>query len=100
MGDSLDLLEVHSTLLDQPQNKNRSALQQSGQVGPPNYRGQRTVVYDGLHRKREGGRARADRRAPNQTCNATQSFPAIRFDLLSVQEHISKSMDICPEKSE
>jgi len=28
-------------------------------------------VYDGLHKKRKGGRARADRRAPSQTSTAT-----------------------------
>ena|SRR6218665_2057052 len=48
-----------------------SALSQSGRMGPPNYVGQRTAVYDGLHKKREGGRARADRRAPSQTSTAT-----------------------------
>jgi len=48
-----------------------SALSQSGRMGPPNYLGQRTAVYDGLHKKRESGRARADRRAPSQTSTAT-----------------------------
>ena len=46
--------------LDQPQKMNGSALSQSGRMGPPNYREQRTGVYDGLHIRREGGRARAD----------------------------------------
>src|SRR6218665_3519 len=68
---ALDLLEVHSRFLDQPQKINRSALSQSGRMGPPNYREQRTGVYDGLHMKREGGRARAYRRAPSQTSTAT-----------------------------
>src|SRR6218665_3580011 len=68
---ALDLLEAHSRLLDQPPKRNLSALPQSGRMGPPNYLGQRTAVYDGLHKKREGGRARADRRAPSQTSTAT-----------------------------
>jgi len=29
-------------------------------MGPPNYLGQRTTVYNGLHKKGEGSRARAD----------------------------------------
>src|SRR6218665_1764396 len=43
-------------------------------MGTPNYREQRTAVYDGLRRReknREGGRARADRRSPSQTSTAT-----------------------------
>src|SRR6218665_254763 len=68
---ALDLLEVHSRFLDQPQKMNGSALSQSGRMGPPNYREHRTGVYDGLHMRREGGRAREDRRAPNQTSTAT-----------------------------
>src|SRR6218665_530312 len=36
-----------------------------------NYFGQRTAVYDGLHKKRAGGRARADRTAPSQKSTAT-----------------------------
>ena len=39
LGGALDLLEVHSTLLDQPQKKNGSALQQSRQLGSQNYHG-------------------------------------------------------------
>src|SRR6218665_2755105 len=39
-------------------------------MGPPNYRGQTTAVYDGLH-KREGGIVGTDRRAPSQTSTAT-----------------------------
>src|SRR6218665_2060698 len=70
---ALDLLEVHSRLLDQPPKRNMSALSQSGRVGPPHYLGQRTAVYDGLHQKREGDRALADRRAPSQTSTATPS---------------------------
>jgi len=46
---ALDLLEVHSRFLDQPQKMNGSALPQSGRMGPPNFREQRTGVYDGLH---------------------------------------------------
>ena len=60
LGGALDLLEVHSRLLYQPQKKNGSALSQSGRMGPPNYREQRTGVYDGLNRRRQDGRARAD----------------------------------------
>src|SRR6218665_1955861 len=45
---ALDLLEVHSRFLDQPQKMNRFALSQSGRMGPPNYREQRTGVHDGL----------------------------------------------------
>jgi len=44
-GGTLDLLEVHSKLLDHPQKRNGSALSQSGRMGPSNYRGQRTAVY-------------------------------------------------------
>src|SRR6218665_1920062 len=68
---ALNLLEVHSRFLDQPQKMNGSALSQSGLMGPPNYRQQRTGVYERLHMRREGGRARADRRAPSQTSTAT-----------------------------
>src|SRR6218665_1549459 len=68
---ALDLLEVHSRFLDQPQKMNGSALPQNGRMGPQNYREQRTGVYDGLHMRREGGRARADRRAPSQTSTVT-----------------------------
>jgi len=57
-------MEVHSRLLDRPQKKNGSALSQSRRMGPPNYREQRTAVYEGLGKKKEGGRARADLRAP------------------------------------
>ena len=32
---------------------------------------QRTAVYDDLHKEREGGRARVDRKAPIQTSTAT-----------------------------
>src|SRR6218665_1729598 len=71
LGGALDLLEVHSRILGQPQKMNGSALSQSGRMGPPNYREQRTGVYDGLHMRIEGGRARADRRAPSQTSTAT-----------------------------
>ena len=53
MGVALDLLEVHSRLLDQSQKKNGSALSQSGRMRPPNYRRQRTAVYDGPHKKRD-----------------------------------------------
>src|SRR6218665_311654 len=66
---ALDLLEAHSRLLDHPPKRSVSVLPQSGRMGPPNYRGQRTAVYDGLHKKREGGSA--DRRAPSQTSTAT-----------------------------
>src|SRR6218665_2895777 len=68
---ALDLLEVHSRFLDQPQKMNESALPQSGRMGPPNYREQKTGVYDDLHMRREGSRARAGRRAPSQTSTAT-----------------------------
>src|SRR6218665_4139490 len=68
---AVDLLEVHSRFLDQPQEMNGSALPQSGRMGPPNYREQRTEVYDGLPMRKEGGRARAYRRAPSQTNTAT-----------------------------
>ena len=60
MGGALDLLEVHSRLLDQLQKRSGSALSQSGRMGPPNYCGQRTAVYDGLHKKREGGYSTRD----------------------------------------
>ena len=40
-------------------------------MGPSNYLEQRTGVYDGLHKKSEGGRACADRRAPSLTSTAT-----------------------------
>jgi len=53
LGGILDQLEGHSRFLNQPQKKNGSALSQSGRRGPPNYREQRTLVYDGLHKKRE-----------------------------------------------
>ena len=46
---ALDLLEVHSRCLDQPQKFAHSALSQSGRMGPPNYREQRTGVHDGLN---------------------------------------------------
>ena len=42
---ALDLLQVHSRLLDQPQIKNGS-LSPSGRIGPPNYRGQMTAAYE------------------------------------------------------
>src|SRR6218665_2827996 len=71
LEDALDLLEVHSRFLDQPQNMNVSALSQSGRMGPPNYRKQRTGVYDDMHMRREGGSARADRRTPSQTSTVT-----------------------------
>ena len=61
-------------VLGQPQKMNGSALSQGGRMGPPNYREQRTGVYDGLHMTREGGRARADWRAPSQTSTATSCF--------------------------
>src|SRR6218665_1246166 len=71
LGGALDLLEVHSRFLDQPQKMNGSALSQSGQMGPPNYHEHMTGVYDGLHIRREGGRARTDRRGPSQKSTAT-----------------------------
>ena len=71
MGGALDLLEVHSKILGQPQKMNGSALSQSGRMDPPNYREQRTGVYDGLHMRIEGDRARAARRAPSQTSTDT-----------------------------
>src|SRR6218665_948501 len=43
---ALDLLEVHSRFLDQPQKMNRFALSQSGRMGPPNNREQRTGGHD------------------------------------------------------
>ena len=46
---TLDLLEVHSRFLDQPPKMNGPALSQSGRMGPPNYREQRTGVHDGLN---------------------------------------------------
>jgi len=51
---ALDQLEGHSRLLDQPQKKNGSALAQSGRMGPPNYREQRTAVQ---RWKPRGGRS-------------------------------------------
>src|SRR6218665_2958487 len=75
---ALDLLEVHSRFLDQPQKINGSALSQSGRMGPRNYREQRTGVYDGLHMKREGGRARADRKASSQTSTGHQERNPVR----------------------
>src|SRR6218665_2637564 len=71
LGGALDRLEVHSRFLGQPQKMNGSALSQSGRMGSPNYREHRTGVYDGLHIKREGSRACADRKAPSQTSTAT-----------------------------
>src|SRR6218665_104428 len=68
---ALDLLEVHFRFLDQQQKMHGSALSQSGCMGPPNYREPRTGMYDGLHMRREGGRARADRKGPSQTSTAT-----------------------------
>src|SRR6218665_869747 len=50
---------------------------------PRNYRGQRTGVYDGLHKKREGGRARPDKRASSQTSTDT---PRSRFCMRCVVE--------------
>src|SRR6218665_1644445 len=72
------LRETCSKLLDQSQIKNGSALSQSGRMRPPNRRRQRATVYDGLHKKREGGKARADRRAPSQTSTATPRTPSCR----------------------
>ena len=48
--------------MDQPLKRNFSALSQSGRrpIGPANNRGQRTGAYDGLHKRREGGKACAD----------------------------------------
>src|SRR6218665_3106355 len=68
---ALDLLEVHSRFLDQPQKMNRFALSQSGRMEPPNYREQRTGDHDGLNMRREDGRARTDMRAPSLTGTAT-----------------------------
>src|SRR6218665_788377 len=60
---ALDLLEVHSRFLDQTQKMNGSAFSH-----PPNYREQRTGVYDGLHMRREGGRARRGRKQLVRLC--------------------------------
>src|SRR6218665_1811458 len=54
--------------------KNGPALSQSGGIGQSNYRGQRTALYDGLHKKREGDRAHADRRSPSHTSTVTISI--------------------------
>src|SRR6218665_3336590 len=74
----IDLLEIHSRFLDQPQKMNEFALSQRGRMGPRNYREQRTGVYDGLHMKREGGRARADRKASSQTSTGHQERNPVR----------------------
>ena len=80
MGGALDLLEVHSMLLDQPQKMNESALSQSGRIGPPNYPEQRTGVYDDLHLKRERAAELAQgRRAPSQTKRGTLRFGHYNF---------------------
>src|SRR6218665_81804 len=57
---------------------NGSALSQSERMGPTSYREQRTGVYDGLQIRREGSRARADRRAPSQTTTYTQGRDPVR----------------------
>ena len=46
-------------ILDQLQKKNGYALSQGVRIGPPNRRGQRTALHDGLCKNREGGKARA-----------------------------------------
>jgi len=49
-----------------------SALPQSGRTGTPNRHGQKTAMYGGLlHKKREGGKARAEGRAPSHISTAT-----------------------------
>ena len=47
MEGAIDLLGVHSRLLEQPEKENVSALSQSGLMGPPNYREQRFGVMIG-----------------------------------------------------
>lgn len=69
-GGALDLREVSSRMLYKPQ-KNGSALPQIERMGPSDRHGQRPEVYDGLHRKREGGKAHTHRRAPSQTSPST-----------------------------
>jgi len=39
-------------VVGQTTEKNGSALSPCGRMGPPNYREQRTAVYDSLHKKR------------------------------------------------
>jgi len=85
-GAALDLSEARSRLFDKPQKKNGSALPQSGRMGPTNRHGLRTAVHDGLHEKREGGKAHANRRAPSQTSTTTPRmrscvFLVLRLDL-------------------
>src|SRR6218665_4037219 len=49
LGGALDLLEVYSGILGQPQKINRSQLSQSWRMGPPNYFEQKTEMYDALY---------------------------------------------------
>jgi len=43
-------------------------------MGPLNYLGQRTAVYDGLHKKREGGSACTDKKAPSKKQEALEDL--------------------------
>jgi len=91
LGGALDLLVVHSRLLDQPQKKNGSALSQSGQMGPTNYRGQRASVYDGLHKKRE--RQSSRRKEDTQPDKHRHTKDVILY-VIHISPHIMKVLAI------
>ena len=67
----VNLMLARSRLLDQPQRRNGSALSQSGRMGPPGHRGQRSAVLGGLCKWKEGGRAHAGKRVPSLISTAT-----------------------------
>src|SRR6218665_2627826 len=74
LGGASYLKGVRSRLLDQQLKRNCSVLSQRGQTRKPNRLGRKTAFYGSLlHKKREGGKARVNRRAPSQICTATPS---------------------------
>ena len=67
----VNLMLARSRLLDQPQRRNGSALLQSGRMGPPGHRGQRSAVLGGMCKWKEGGIAHAGKRVPSLISTAT-----------------------------
>jgi len=93
-GGASYLKGVRSRLLDQQRKKKLLCVVASrGQTRKPNRLGRKTAFYGSLlHKKREGGKARVDRRAPSLICTAIPSGVVTYEALGYVPPHVLQTV--------